>query len=441
MQDIFNTRELALFTWIIPFFLWIMMKSSNRRMLFDMVILAIGRSFWVIYGLMIVYVMAVIGIMSKIGIWDAGQIKNTIFWFISAGLVSLYSINKIREDKGYYVDAIKDVFKFTAFVEFLIGFHTFNYWIEIFILPVVTFLVLLAVFAKRDRKNTLVAKFANGLLSIIGLFLIIYALYWIIAHFESFASKGTLSDFLVPSLLSLFFLPFVFLLSVYVSYEMAFVGLRVALQDSGLYSFAKKMAIFHFKFRVKDFVRWKNSLFIHTIQTKEELILSLKKMKELNKIEANPPNVDISMGWSPYKAKDLLKEGGVETGFYNDCGDGEWQAASNLIYLNDNEIISSCISYYVMGSNEVANQLKLMLAVHYPESAMVAHKRMLDLAELLHREAMGSNLPEELKRSIRIGLNFTLSDGNRKISVSRQAWEEHKLGGYHLISILEVDSP
>lgn len=439
MLDIFNTRELALFTWIILVFLLVMMKSSNRKMLLDMVKLTTEKSFLVIYGFMIAYGMAVVWIMEKIGIWDAGQIKNTIFWFFSAGLVSLYSINKIRENKAYYMDAIKDVFKLTAFAEFLVGFHTFSYWIEIFLLPVVVFLVFLAVFAEKDRRNTLVAKFANGLLSIIGLFLIVYALYWIIGHFESFASKGTLSDFLVPSLLSLFFLPFIFLLSIYVSYETAFIGLRAALQDDDLYTFAKKTAIFHFKFRVKDFVRWKNSLFTHHVSTREELLLSLKKMEDLNKIEANPPEVDLNMGWSPYKAKDFLKNAGVDTGFYNDYGDGEWQAGSDLIYLNDNEIISNCISYYVIGNNEVANQLKLTLAVHYPESAMIAHKRLLDLTELLHREAIGSNLPEELRRSIQIGFDLTLSDGNKKVSVSRQVWEGHKLGGYHLISTVEAD--
>lgn len=438
MLDIFNTRELAFFTWITLAFLLVMMKSSNRRMLFDIIRLATEKSFLVIYGLIIVYVMVMAWIMAKIGIWDTNQIKNTILWFFSAGLVSFYNINKIREEKAYYMDAIKDLFKLTAFAEFLVGFHTFNYWIEIFLWAIVVFLLFLAVMVEQKHNNTLVAKFTKGLLSIIGFFLIIYAVYWIIGHFESFASKGTLSDFLVPSLLSLFFLPFIFVLSIYISYEVAFIGLHAALQDRRLYMLAQKKAILHFKFRVKEFVRWKNSLFIHSIRTKEELMSSLKKMKELNKIETNPPDVDTNMGWSPYMAKDFLKNAGIETGFYNNYGDGEWQASSDLIYLNDNQVISSCISYYVIGNSELVNKLKLTLTVHYPVAEIVARKKLLDLMELLHREAFGLGLSEELKQSIQIGRDLISFDENKKVSVLKKTWNGHKVGGYHLISIIEI---
>ncbi|WPQ61257.1 hypothetical protein SIO70_23135 [Chitinophaga sancti] len=377
--------------------------------------------------------------ITKTGIWNTGQIKNTVFWSISAGLVSLFNINKIRQNKAYYADAIKDVFKFTAFVEFLVGVHTFSYWIELFILPATTFLVLLAFFARKDQKNASVAKFVNGLLSIIGFCLIAYALYWIIGHFKSLATKDTLSDFLVPSILTLCFLPFIFLLSVYMSYETGFIGLRTVLQDTGLYAFAKRTAILHFKFRVKDFNRWKNSLFSHQIKTKEELLLSLKKMKELNKIEANPPQVDPNMGWSPYKAKDFLKKSGLETGFYNDYGDNEWQAGSDVISLNDHDIISNVISYFVIGDAQRAKKLKLLLGVHNPETATTAHKKLLDLTELLYKEALKADLPEIFKKSIQNGRNLTATEGNKKVSVSKKNWKGHRLGGYHLISIIEIE--
>lgn len=329
-------------------------------------------------------------------------------------------------------------FCFTTIVAFLVGFYTFNFWIEFTILPILTILGGTLVFAERDKKHEPVKKFLNSILSLVGLSLIGYAIYRLITSFEVFATRGTLSDFLIPPVLSLSFLPFIYLLSVIMRYETNFIRLKFALKDPTLEKFARKEAFIQFGFKIKDLERWATSLFRIPLTSKEDITASISEIKRLKKIEKNPPEIDINIGWSPYKAKAFLISEAIETGHYRDTGEDEWMACSNYVQLND-AILSNNISYYVEGDNQVVNKLKLSLAVYSPEAAEAAHLRLLNAATVLYYSALGKSLPSEIERAIKLGLNNDTADGNKKITVAKNNWPEHKLNGYDMKFKIEVE--
>jgi hypothetical protein len=140
-------------------------------------------------------------------------------------------------------------------------------------------------------------------------------------------------------------------------------------------------------------------------------------MKTLNGVENNPPDIDSKSGWSPYKAKDFLPRDGLDTGYYNDLGDSYWGASSKYVDLKDSDIISNHISYYVTGNKQVANTLRLSLAVHNPRFSDIAQMKLTGLSKSLHQKALAKDLPVKLEAAIRNALDFSMHDGNKQISV------------------------
>jgi hypothetical protein len=91
--------------------------------------------------------------------------------------------------------------------------------VELIIQPVITFLVLLQVVAGTKDEYKSVKRFLDVLIAIIGFFLMGRALYLMIITWEQFATPQNLMSFLLPIIMTITFLPFVYLLAVYANYD------------------------------------------------------------------------------------------------------------------------------------------------------------------------------------------------------------------------------
>ena len=71
-----------------------------------------------------------------------------------------------------------------------------------------------------------------------------------------------------------------------------------------------------------------------------------------------PPEVDPSEGWSPYLAREFLKDHGLRTGDYHQHYDNDWWAESEFVDLDDG-VLPNKASFYMFGSRDVVHRLKL----------------------------------------------------------------------------------
>jgi hypothetical protein len=439
--DLFNTRELAMLIWIIIAFILMMLFQSIRESIISLAKIAFSKGFVKIYLWMLLYLSAIIYVLYAINLWDNTQTKNTIIWILFVGFPTLMNVNKAGKDKHFFRDAIKDIFRFTTILEFITGFYTFNLWAELIIIPIAVFMGVCLAVADTDKKYKSVKKILNGFLGIIGLCLIIYAGYKILVDFRAFATETTLKDFIVPPALSLFFLLFIYALSIYMRYETLFIVIPRALKNPELVAFAKKKALIHFHLGVKDAERWKTHLFNIKVTTKEELIASIGEIKKLKKIEKEPPKVDYSMGWSPYEAKDYLSSVGIDTGYYQNSGNDKWMAVSKHIKIESTSpasFISNNISYYVEGNNQIANRIMLSLCICSPDSEETAKHNLLSYSLLLYSSALGKTMPTNIQKAIQSGKNAKALEKERQVRVIREDWPHHKLKGYNLTLKIEM---
>ena len=174
---------------------------------------------------MTIYIIIVIDSLSRLELWFPEQIKNTIFWYLSVGSFSLFKLERIKKDPKFLKSWLLNNFALATILEFIVGIHIFNFWLEILLVP---FLIIISVFvavSQTDPTLKLSEKFFNALLMIFGMLLMIYSAYKIISDFSAFVNLNTLFDFFLPIILSILIIPFILLMILFTSYENIFVHL------------------------------------------------------------------------------------------------------------------------------------------------------------------------------------------------------------------------
>jgi hypothetical protein len=439
MNNVFNNRELALFAWIILFLIWVLARQSTRQSLFGILRIAFATRLSIIFLVMVLYVIAIAYGLFKLHLWDSSQLKNTVFWFFTVALVSFFDITSEKKN-NYFKIAVKDIFNFTAILQFIVGVYSFNFFAELLLVPVVILIVGMIVVGEKEPKNAPVIKLLNNLLSLLGIFLIGFTIYCIVKNFYSFANKGTLSDFLIPATLSFMFLPLIYFLSLYVNHEDTFVTLDRTIKGRKLLWYAKWQTLIHFNFNKSDLRRWRSLISLRHMKTKEDIRNSISFIRELKKIEKNPPEVSFEKGWSPYKAKDFLVPLGINTRYYHPYFDDDgWSASSSYIDLKESKFLDT-IAYYVDGDKNIVRKLKLVLNAHSIEGAEFSHERFLQYVQCLYQSAMNNVLPQTIKGAILKGKTIIMDEGNRKISVSMNKWQDHKRHGHNVDFSIEVET-
>jgi hypothetical protein len=428
MLEVLNTREWAILSWVTVIFIWLLCSKTHKLHVKNLWQVTTNSKLLRLYGIMLVYIgMEVTGLW-LVQLWNIDQLKNTIVWTLTVAFLAMINVRKAQQYKAYYRETVKDLFSFAGFIEFLVGVHTLHYGVELIVVALGGLLPAMIYYASKQTKYKTTERALVKVFRALGTALFVYTLYWIGRHFTSFATTATILDFFVPLLLSILFLPFIYFLSIYMDYEIGFVGLRTALTDTELFPFAKKAAIKAFHFRSANFIRWKNSLFIHPVSTRQELLDSIAAIKATISTEKHPPIVAPTLGWSPYQAKDFLLEAGIDAGHYKDLGELGWAAMSNYIPVGD----QNTISFYVEGTREVATSLKLVLSVTNPNAASNAHQKLIDYMRLLCRKACHKEIPPTFVAAMTDGHNIYEKDGHWQGCVVIERWPNHALHGYHV---------
>jgi glucose-6-phosphate-specific signal transduction histidine kinase len=138
--------------------------------------------------------------------------------------------------------AILDNLKASIFVEYLVSLYVFNFFIELVLVPSVVFLGMMIAVTQNDQKYSKVKGCLNVTLSLLGLVIIGYSLYNAYNDLASLTSIGTAKNFASPIILSILFLPFIYLVMVYFKYESFYLRLQYFIKDPHLLRYTKLRA-------------------------------------------------------------------------------------------------------------------------------------------------------------------------------------------------------
>lgn len=241
--EAFNNRERAVAVWLAVFITWALTRRSIREALWAALKSALHPKLALSWVAMLAYVGTIVTLLQWWRFWDGSLIKDTVYWVVGVGGVSLVQVGSGGGTKGLKA-ALRGAVGVTIALEFVVDLHTFSLLVEMVLVPLAALLVGMSVVAGASEEYTPVRKALDGLLGVLGLFLIAKAVSGIMAAPEALVTADTARLFALPPLLTVLYLPFLYAYGLFVTYESLFIRLGFFLKDDpALRSFAKRRII------------------------------------------------------------------------------------------------------------------------------------------------------------------------------------------------------
>jgi len=293
--DSLTTREWSFLIWMsgITGYLLLSPKFVEVQAVFRELIKSfLARQIITIFTLVTVYVFACVYGLFQAGLWEWHQLKVTIIWYISTAALVIFKLESIKKDYRYFKNLVLDYFKLIVIIVFVFNTYTFNLFIELILMPLLFLISGMLGIAQSKNEYKSLEKILNGVLASIGFLFVTYSIYMVFFDFGKIANKDTIRDFYIPPLLTLTYLPFIFFMMLYITYENEFLKLQFLINNRWLRIYAKACALLLFNVRIILLERWIASLSFYKPHTISEIHKSIRQIFKMVSIESNPPKIN-----------------------------------------------------------------------------------------------------------------------------------------------------
>lgn len=242
----FNNREIATVIWLTLFAIWMLTKSNVRTSIASAFRAFLNWKILVCVAAMVLYTAMIVASLYAIGFWQIAMIKDTVLWFCFTAFVMVMRFSTSRDNENILRTVLVDNVKLIIFLEFLIGTYVMSLPAELVFVPFVTSVAMLDAFAKLDERNAIVAKFTTSLLAVIGFAIFGFVVSRAIDDFRNLGTLDTVRTIVFPPLMSIAFVPFIYVLVVIVTYESLFIRFAVGRDKApDVVRYAKRRIFFH----------------------------------------------------------------------------------------------------------------------------------------------------------------------------------------------------
>lgn len=245
-----NNREWATLIWIGLIALYLLSKPKLRTSAWGVVKAFFQWKIQIAIAAAVGWTVACVWLLAWLSIWQCDNLTATIIWCLTFMIVTLADTATSKGGVGLLRKVAREAVAITLFVVFIAEFYTLPLLAELVLLPVMAAIAMMAVIAEHKAEHARLVGPLNALLSILGLGLIAFSGYQILTHIGDFLALGTARDFVVPVLLSLMYLPFLYLILAILAYENAAVRLSFRLEDKWVRREAYLRGFFAFGIRV-----------------------------------------------------------------------------------------------------------------------------------------------------------------------------------------------
>ena len=272
-----DNREISFAVWLTLFAIWAFSKAEIRKSCVHVIKAMLKWKILLSVSLMGAYIASIAIVFNPIVPWNTDNLKTITTWSFTSALVMLVKVGEVPDDAQYFQKAILAGFKTSVVLEFIANLYVFNLFIELLLVPVAATLSCLLAVAEYKEEFKPVRPVLNTLSAILGLGLLIYFIYCIYTDYRSFFQAKTIVEFFLPFALTLFFLPYLYILATYASYESLFIRFKWLFNDAELRRFTKFQLLRHFGFNFHGLNKWAKRMTSARPSTKEQVVASLQR--------------------------------------------------------------------------------------------------------------------------------------------------------------------
>ena len=222
-MSILSTREWATLIWGCIFMLYVLCHREIRKSLWNVIVIFFGKKLRILWEIILLYVLTITIVFCYLPIWENIYIKDIIIWFLFSGLIYCMNAVSSEADETYIKKILKENLKFTMILEFFMSTFTFNIWIELAIIPVITIITVMNVIAERKEEYKSVHKLLDSVLAIAGFWIFYETIKIGINEYKQLNIINTLVSFMIPIVYLILIIPLEYLLELYSKYEVLFL--------------------------------------------------------------------------------------------------------------------------------------------------------------------------------------------------------------------------
>lgn len=250
-----SNRELALLIWLSLVFALGLVRNETRRALGHMLTSVLHPDILLSLAIASLWVLGCILLLKDLCLWTPSNSKTTIVWSLTFAIVSLFGFQKIETDPAFLRNAVSGILSVTAIIVFVAELYSFSLVAEMILLPVLSVVAFMYAIAERKPEYSPVKSLCMAILVMAGIFYFGYGLFNAVGNFHRLDLWFLVREFTHPILLSLLFLPFVYLVYLCVTYQSKFAQLKLWIPDENLRRYAKRAAIKRFQFDLVSLAR------------------------------------------------------------------------------------------------------------------------------------------------------------------------------------------
>lgn len=225
-MSILSTREWATLIWGCIFMLYVLCHSEIRKSLWNVIVIFFDKKLRILWEIILLYVLTITMVFCYLPIWENIYIKDIIIWFLFSGLIYCMNAVSSEADETYIKKILKDNLKFTMILEFFMSTFTFNIWIELAIIPVITIITVMNVIAERKEEYKSVHKLLDSVLAIAGFWIFYETIKIGINEYKQLNIINTLVSFMIPIAYLILIIPLEYALELYSKYELLFLRMN-----------------------------------------------------------------------------------------------------------------------------------------------------------------------------------------------------------------------
>jgi hypothetical protein len=226
LQDT-NTRETASLVWAIAALLVALAIPSLRASVSALVSVVLRPFTAVLLASTTLLAAATTGGLALIGYWRPSMVAATAAWFVGTAIAGTFRMGGVRELQLLALRAVA----LAGLIEFVSNAYTFPLWMELFLVPGVVVFVTLASFADLRPEFAIV----RAPLRMISIALFVGTLtptvVYVIQHLGKLENAERAREFLLPLVLTVAFLPYLYAVRMVVVWQTALSMLRFGMQD------------------------------------------------------------------------------------------------------------------------------------------------------------------------------------------------------------------
>lgn len=249
---IFNNRELASLILLSVAILWGLSQRNLRVGLVAVMRRITTPVILVPLICMAGWVALEVWVGTKLTLWQSELAKPTILWASVSGLMLFFSFQKATEESGFFRRTVKATIGASVFVGFYLNLFVLSLLGELLLQVVLTVLILTSMVAGLDEVNRPVKKLLDSLLAVVGFALVIFTSRQVYLNWDAIDGHMLMLEFALPIWLTIGILPFIYLLSLYASYDSAFRGISWATNDRRARWRARIALVTSLRLRLRD---------------------------------------------------------------------------------------------------------------------------------------------------------------------------------------------